>query len=75
MWRLKGCIRCEGDVFIDHDEYGWYEVCILCGCYRELDILTERGKWSAEKGREPAPATQSKNRYTSRVKFAKRVTK
>ena len=43
-WRLKGCIRCGGNVFIEHDAYGWYLACIQCGYHRELDIPVERRK-------------------------------
>jgi rRNA maturation protein Nop10 len=37
-WKLKGCSRCGGDLFIDKDSNGWYEECILCGNHRELMI-------------------------------------
>jgi ribosomal protein S27AE len=47
-WRLKGCIRCGGNVFIEHDSYGWYLVCIQCGYHKELDIPNERRKKPAE---------------------------
>ena len=32
-WKLKSCPRCTGDMFVDRDENGWYEQCLLC-CYR-----------------------------------------
>jgi len=31
MWRLKGCPRCLGDMVIEQDYSGWYELCIQCG--------------------------------------------
>lgn len=51
-WRLKGCIRCGGNVFIEHDSYGWYLACIQCGHHRELDIPTERRKRPVEEMEE-----------------------
>jgi len=54
-WRLKGCIRCGGNVFIENDSYGWYLACIQCGYHRELDIPTRRRKQPAEE-REGAGA-------------------
>ena len=29
--RSKGCQRCGGDLFLEHDEYGVYVACIQCG--------------------------------------------
>jgi hypothetical protein len=37
-WKLKGCSRCNGDVFVDHDSTGWFEECILCGHRRDLPV-------------------------------------
>ncbi len=34
--RLRDCPKCEGDVRVDRDEYGWYEQCIQCGYIRDL---------------------------------------
>ncbi len=38
-WKLKGCPRCGGDVYIDRDMDGWYEQCLLCAHRRELKEL------------------------------------
>jgi len=35
-WKFKSCPRCDGDMFIDRDLYGWYEQCIQCGYARDL---------------------------------------
>lgn len=35
-WRLKGCPRCGGDVFLAKDIDGWYEQCLMCSHRREL---------------------------------------
>jgi hypothetical protein len=37
------CPRCQGRVFRDKDQYGWYEQCIRCGHIGYLDVAeTER---------------------------------
>lgn len=40
-WKLKGCPRCGGDIFLDRDEYKWYEQCLQCGYLRELKGIVE----------------------------------
>lgn len=60
-WKLKGCIRCGGDLFVDRDEYDWYEGCLCCGYRGELSIVANYGKQSTEKSREPALAASGKN--------------
>ena len=37
MWKLKACRHCGGDVFLDKDEYGWFENCLQCGYIRYPD--------------------------------------
>jgi hypothetical protein len=35
--RVGSCPRCNnGEVFIDRDQYGWYECCLQCGYARDL---------------------------------------
>jgi len=36
MWRLKGCPKCRGDLYVERDLSGWYEECLQCGYFREL---------------------------------------
>jgi predicted nucleic acid-binding Zn-ribbon protein len=60
-WKLKGCIRCGGDLFVDRDEYGWYEGCLRCGYRGDLSIVANSKKQSTEKSREPALAASGKN--------------
>ncbi len=47
MWKLKGCSRCGGDIFIGRDEYGWYSQCLQCGSRGELkqidDVKKQQG--------------------------------
>ena len=44
-WKLRGCPRCSGDIFLDTDEeHKWYETCLQCGYTHELkklDAITE----------------------------------
>jgi len=47
MWRLKGCKRCGGDVFIDKDKYSWYQECLQCGQRTDLPGVAESKKQSA----------------------------
>jgi hypothetical protein len=35
--RQRGCPKCKGDVWLDLDEYGWHEECIMCGYLCSLD--------------------------------------
>ncbi len=41
MWRLKGCPKCKGDIFLDRDIDGWYERCLQCGYNRDLESIVE----------------------------------
>ncbi len=48
----KVCPRCEGEIRIDRDEYGWYEQCIACGYLRDLKevgITQKTGRSSQHK--------------------------
>ena len=33
---LKSSPRCNGDLFVDWDQHGWYLACIQCGYVRDL---------------------------------------
>ena len=41
MWKLKGCPRCGGDVFVDCDPYGRCEHCLQCGYHSDLQSIVE----------------------------------
>ena len=30
VFRCKSCPKCKGDVWLDQDDYGWYEQCTIC---------------------------------------------
>ncbi len=55
-WRLKGCPRCGGDLFIEKDLDNWYEQCLQCSYRLELKNI--------DKVKEPISAggMQSKER-------------
>ncbi|MBN1643449.1 MAG: hypothetical protein JW856_01315 [Dehalococcoidales bacterium] len=36
VWKLKGCPRCNGDLFIQREADGWYEECLLCGYQKDV---------------------------------------
>ena len=41
MFWLKGCPRCAGDLFRDHDQYGLFVSCMQCGLSRDLSNQQE----------------------------------
>jgi len=49
MWKLKSCPRCKGDVFVDSDEYGWYEQCLQCSYLSYLPSAFEVRKKVAKR--------------------------
>ena len=40
-WKVKGCPRCGGDMFIDRDLDSWYEQCLQCSYRVELKPLNK----------------------------------
>lgn len=49
MLKLKSCPRCNGDVRLDRDQYGWYEACMQCGYLRDLESVAVPRKENPEK--------------------------
>ncbi|MFH1003712.1 MAG: hypothetical protein V1780_06175 [Chloroflexota bacterium] len=49
MLRLKSCPRCNGDIRLDRDQYGWYEECIQCGYVRDLKKVVTAPEGTEEK--------------------------
>ena len=39
-WKTKGCPRCGGATYIDHDIDGWHEKCMMCSLRIELKNTT-----------------------------------
>ena len=40
-WKLRNCPRCQGDLFLDKDNDGWYEQCLQCGYRRAMKPIAE----------------------------------
>ena len=40
-WKVKGCPRCSGDMFIDKDLDSLYEQCLQCSYRVELQPLNK----------------------------------
>ena len=53
MWRLKGCPKCHGDVFLEKDINGWYERCLQCGYNRDTIPLVEIKEQVSGRKKEP----------------------
>ncbi len=60
MWRLKGCPKCKGDIFLEKDIDGWYERCLQCGYNRDLETIVEVKEQPSVRKREPAIAGAGK---------------
>ena len=41
QWKFKSCPRCDGDMFIESDLYGWYQQCLQCGHVHSLRSTVE----------------------------------
>ncbi len=55
MWRLKGCPKCSGDMFLEKDLDGWYERCLQCGYNRDMVTIVEvKQEPSTKRKKEPA---------------------
>ena len=55
-WRIRGCPRCGGDIFIDRDLNGWHEQCLQCSYRHELKDLAEFKEPPAKTEKEPTRA-------------------
>ena len=42
MIYFKSCQRCSGDRSLEQDMYGWYVICLGCGCVTYPDIVEKR---------------------------------
>jgi len=36
QWTRRQCPKCSGRVFLERDEFGWYEKCLFCGYQKEI---------------------------------------
>jgi DNA-directed RNA polymerase subunit M/transcription elongation factor TFIIS len=37
-WKINGCPKCGGSLFVDRDTDGWYEQCINCSYRNALKV-------------------------------------
>ena len=49
-WKISGCPRCSGSLFVDRDMDGWYEQCINCSYRSELKVSVDSALKVATKG-------------------------
>jgi hypothetical protein len=57
LYRFKSCPRCNGDVYLDRDEFSWYEQCLQCGFMNYMEKLIDLKKRSVSE--EEAAAMQN----------------
>ncbi|MBN1189117.1 MAG: hypothetical protein JXA46_05130 [Dehalococcoidales bacterium] len=37
----RKCSKCGGNVYLDRDQFGWYEQCLQCGLVSDLKNIVE----------------------------------
>ena len=52
IWKLKGCPRCSGDLFIYRDMGDWNEQCLQCCYWRESKTLAGLEKQPVSTGQQ-----------------------
>ena len=50
-WKIHGCPRCGGSLFVDRDAEEWYEQCINCSYRNELKVSVDSAKKPVTKGK------------------------
>jgi DNA-directed RNA polymerase subunit M/transcription elongation factor TFIIS len=58
---LKRCPRCNGDLFIDRDQYGLFLQCLQCGYLRDLRMQFRGEGQMSVREKEPVLAFRSSN--------------
>jgi DNA-directed RNA polymerase subunit M/transcription elongation factor TFIIS len=58
---LKRCPRCNGDLFIDRDQYGLFLQCLQCGYLQDLHMQFRGEEQTSVKEKEPVLAFRSSN--------------
>lgn len=46
----KACPRCGGNIFLDADQYGWFEHCLRCGHTRDLPSVEVKNNSRSHSG-------------------------
>jgi len=57
----KRCPRCNGDLFIDRDQYGLFLQCLQCGYLRDLRMQFRGEEQKSVREKEPVLAFRSSN--------------
>ena len=57
MFKLRGCPKCHGDLYLGEDIYGIYLSCVQCGRYFAVAEKTARGRGpgGGRSRRRPSP--------------------
>ncbi|MFH1032189.1 MAG: hypothetical protein V1767_06475 [Chloroflexota bacterium] len=66
IWKLKGCPRCGGDLFLDKDFDSWDEQCLQCAYRRELTKVSRFSEQPMEAEKEPVPVSVGRGRASRR---------
>jgi hypothetical protein len=45
----RKCVKCGGSVYLDRDQFGWYEQCLQCGFVSDLKDIAVMAN-TGEKG-------------------------
>ncbi|MFC1938316.1 hypothetical protein ACFLWH_01495 [Chloroflexota bacterium] len=59
-WRIRGCPRCGGSLFVDRDMDGWYAQCINCSYRNELKDSVDSAVKLTTKENRPQYSFQDK---------------
>ncbi len=73
-FREKSCPKCKGDIWLDCDEYGWYEQCTVCDYLCSLEgIKYINGMESIVVSRQDGPKIYSINSMIETFKKTMKV--
>ncbi|MFC1991386.1 hypothetical protein ACFLVC_01430 [Chloroflexota bacterium] len=59
-WKVKGCPRCGGDMFLDRDLDSWHEQCLQCSYRVELKNLGRIKESVSTRGRDSKKPSEAK---------------
>jgi len=62
MWKFKSCPKCGGDIFLDSDQYGWFEHCLQCGYTGGLKPIFEVEEKPADEEKKKERVAASRKR-------------
>ena len=55
MFKLRGCPKCQGDLYTGEDIYGVYLSCIQCGRYFAVAEAPDRVVWPVPDAQAAGP--------------------